>query len=209
MENPINIIIPENLENCSLPSPELLKYYNGLSNREIWLEGEVGEYTTEIIKQIIEWNREDIRIEPEKRKPIILYIYSFGGDLDVCYSLIDTINCSLTPVYGVNLGRCCSAAAYIFISCHKRFMTKKATCLFHKGSASLAGTADQMEAQMKDYQDQIKGLTQLMKDFTKFTEEEIRQNLSTEWYVKTEEALEKGVCDRCLTTLDELWENEN
>ena len=119
MDN-ITLQIPQPLENMNLPNPELLTYYSDLEKRIIWLEEEVNECTLEFVRKIIEWNREDEMngLEPKDRKPIKIFFFSPGGDLDVNYALIDTIRLSKTPVYGINIGRCCSAAAYIYLSCH-------------------------------------------------------------------------------------------
>ena len=51
--------IPQPLENMTLPNPELLTYYSDLDKRIFWLEDEVNEQTLEIIRKILEWNRED------------------------------------------------------------------------------------------------------------------------------------------------------
>lgn len=43
-----------------------------------------------------------------------------------------------------------------------------------------------------------------MLQHTKYTKEEIENNITGEWYIRAEEALEKGVCDGIVTDLDEL-----
>ena len=92
MDN-ITLQIPQPLENMNLPNPELLTYYSDLEKRIIWLEEEVTECTLEFVRKIIEWNREDEMngLEPKDRKPIKIFFFSPGGDLDVNYALIDTI----------------------------------------------------------------------------------------------------------------------
>jgi ATP-dependent protease ClpP protease subunit len=37
---------------------------------------------------------------------------------------------------------------------------------------------------------------------TKYTEEEIAENIQTDWYIRTEEALEKGIVDEIITDID-------
>ena len=205
MDN-ITLHIPQPLENMNLPNPELLTYYSDLEKRIIWLEEEVTECTLEFVRKIIEWNREDEMngLEPKDRKPIKIFFFSPGGDLDVNYALIDTIRLSKTPVYGINIGRCCSAAAYIYLSCHHRYMMNHSYFVFHQGSSQLSGNYNEVVAIMNDYQGQVAELSNLMKERTLYTEEEIMDNIVTEWYVRKEEALEKGVCHEIINDISIL-----
>ena len=205
MDN-ITLQIPQPLENMNLPNPELLTYYSDLEKRIIWLEEEVTECTLEFVRKIIEWNREDEinGLEPKDRKPIKIFFFSPGGDLDVNYALIDTIRLSKTPVYGINIGRCCSAAAYIYLSCHHRYMMNHSYFVFHQGSSQLSGSYNEVVAIMNDYQGQVAELSNLMKERTLYTEEEIMDNIVTEWYVRKEEALEKGVCHEIINDISVL-----
>ena len=202
----ITLNIPQPLENMNLPNPELLTYYSDLEKRIIWLEEEVTENTLEFVRKIIEWNREDEinGLEPKDRKPIKIFFFSPGGDLDVNYALIDTIRLSKTPVYGINIGRCCSAAAYIYLSCHHRYMMNHSYFVFHQGSSQLSGSYNEVVAIMNDYQGQVAELSNLMKERTLYTEEEIMDNIVTEWYVRKEEALEKGVCHEIINDISVL-----
>lgn len=186
--------IPQEVANLALPDPELLTFYKDLDKRIFWLEDEVSTHTLEIIRKILEWNREDEDKPIEERKPIKLFFFSPGGDLDVNYALIDTIKMSKTPIYGINVGRCCSAAAYIYLSCHKRFMLPNAYFVFHQGSGHFSGSYAEIISQIQDYQEQVNELSNFMKEMTSFTEEEISENIVTEWYIRKDEALEKGVC---------------
>jgi ATP-dependent Clp protease protease subunit len=192
------------VENLSLPNPELLTFYKDLEKRNFWLEDEVGEHTLEIIRKIIEWNREDEGKEISERAPIKIFFFSPGGDLDVNYALIDTIRMSKTPVYGINVGRCCSAAAYIYLSCHKRYMLPHSYFVFHQGSGHFQGSYAEIVCQMEDYQGQVDELAKFMKDRTLYSEEEITENIVTEWYVRKDQALEKGVCHEVVEDISVL-----
>lgn len=189
-----------------LPTGNSYEYFLGLKNREIWIDTniEVDEGITSVIKQIIRWNREDLGKSVKIRKPIIIYCFSFGGELDLCNAIIDTIRASKTPVYCVNAGRCMSAAAYIYISGHKRFTFKHSNFLFHQGSGSLDGNYAEISSQMEDYKKKVENLTDLMRKYTKYSEEEINKNITTEWYVSSEEALNNGVCDKIIDNIEEI-----
>ena len=200
----LEIMIPNNMENLQLPSPELLSYYQDLDKRIIWLDDEVNEFTLDIAKKIIYWNREDQGKKIEKRKPIKILFFSPGGALDVNNTLIDIISLSETPIWGINMGRCCSAAAYIFLSCHKRFMLPKSYFLYHQGSGAFSGTYGEVCAQIEDYQNSISELMDFMLSHTKYTQEELSEKIIGEWFIYPQEAIEKGVCDEIISSIHTL-----
>lgn len=185
------ISIPKSVENLQLPDPELLSYYQDLEHRIIWLNTEVDETCLEIIKLILKWNQEDVDVE--NPQPIKLFFFSPGGDLDVNNALIDTIQLSKTPIWGINIGRCYSAAAYIFLACHKRFCLPSAQLLLHQGSSNFSGTYQEVLPQVMAYQESIERLAQFVAARTNYTEDEIAENITSDWYITVEEGLEKGV----------------
>ena len=203
MEN-ITINLPSNVENMALPDPSLLNQYQEYEDRIIWLDNTIEGDTIEIGKKILRWNMEDRHKKPKKRKPIILMIFSYGGDLDVCNSLIDIIEGSDTPIYGVNMGIAASAACFIFLSCHKRFMLPRSSFLIHRGRGGYEGTYEQVLAQIMDYQNSIELIVNLVKEKTKYSEKEIEEKIATEWYIRQEEALKYGVTDYVVKNLNDV-----
>ena len=170
MEETLIINVPEEA-NLQLPAPELLCYYKQLENREYWLEDEIDEDTLTLAKLILQWNKEDEGLEIQARKPIKIFFNSPGGALDVAYSLYDIIRMSKTPIIGINIGFCASAAAYIFIACHQRKMTKHSYFIFHQGSISgLNGEYKQIVASIEDYQSQVEELSALIRERTLYSE---------------------------------------
>lgn len=200
----LTLLLPKHLENMQLPAPELYNYYSDLEERIFWLDDEISTYSLEMAKQILMWNREDKDIPIEERQPIRLVFFSPGGDLDASNALIDVIKLSKTPIWGFNVGQCASGAAFIYLACHKRFMTKKAYFLFHQGSGSFSGTFQEVCSQLESYQIQIQELTQFMIDHTNYTTEEVEDNIIGEWFVYATEALEKGVCDEIMNDVSNL-----
>ncbi len=202
----IPIIMPEGLENLQLPAPELITFYTDLANRIYWIAEEIDEYSLEIIRKIIEWNREDMGIPISQRQPIKLLFFTPGGSLDVNNSLIDAIELSQTPIYGYNMGMCCSAGAFIYLSCHKRFMLPRSYFLFHQGSAEhMSGTYAQICSQMMDYQTKIEELMVFIGEHTTFPKDLLEQRIAGEWYVYKDEAVQYGVCDKVVEKLDEIF----
>jgi ATP-dependent Clp protease, protease subunit len=200
----LGIIIPRGVENLQLPDDSLLNFYEGLEHRVFWINDEINVYSLNLIHYIMKWNQEDLGIPVEKRKPIKLLFFSPGGDIDANYAIIDTIKLSKTPIVGVNIGQCASAAAFIFLSCHQRYMLSHSYFLFHQGSGQLSGTFAEIYAQMEDYQAQVEELASFMAKHTLYTEEEIAEKIVNEWYIRKDEAIEKGVCQKVIDNIDEL-----
>lgn len=201
----IHVAIPKEAENLTLPSPELITFYRNLENRVLWLNSDVDEYWLEFSRKIIEWNREDKGLSPEQRKPIKLMFFSYGGSLDVNNALIDTIKLSTTPIYGVNVGQACSAGCFIYLACHKRFAFPNATFLIHQGEGNgFSGTYAQVVAAVMEYQRKVEELERYLRENTEIPDDILSENITTEWFLSADEALDYKVCDKIVTSLDEI-----
>lgn len=205
MSNELNITLPKNIENLQLPSPELVTYYRNLENRVLWLDSEIDDYWLEFSRKIIEWNREDKDIPIDQRKPIRLMFFSYGGSLDVNNTLIDTIKLSKTPVYGINVGQACSAGCFIYLACHKRFAFPNATFLVHQGSTEgISGTYNEVVSYIMEYQRKIGELIVYLKENTKIPDDILEEKIDTEWFISAKEAVQYGMCEKIIESLDEV-----
>lgn len=204
MDQSNNIVVIPNGANQQLPDDSLLNFYENIEERIFWISDEINIYSLNLIHYILKWNREDAEIPVEQRKPIKLLFFSPGGEIVVNYAIIDVIKLSKTPIIGINIGECASAAAYIFLSCHERYMLPHSYFLFHQGSGVLGGTYAEICAQMEDYAKQVTELADFMMKHTNYSEEEIEEKIVNEWYIRKDEAVEKGVCDRVITDISSL-----
>ena len=171
-------------------------YLKDLKRRKLFLNTDVEQLSVgEIVKHIMQYNKEDIGIEPDKRTPIILYVSSKGGEVDSGFELIDVIMASKTPVFTVNLGYQYSMGFLIGLAGTKRFAMRNAKFLMHDGSNfvynSGAKAQDQMEFQRR-VEDRIK---QYILSRSKITSKEYDSKLRVEWYLFADEAKDKGFCD--------------
>lgn len=198
------VSIPKELENIKLPSPELMAYYEDYNDRKIYITCDIDESLFEVVRQIMNYNREDKNKPVEERKKIYVYIYSYGGDLTAAYSLINTIMCSQTPVVTVNLGNAMSAGALIFLAGQERYTHKFGTVLLHSGSGGTGGTFEQVEAQMDNY----KKLVSIMKDYvlerTKIDAKLFAKNSKKDWYIAADECINLGIATKIIDNLDEI-----
>ena len=189
--------------NWQLADPSLVNFYSDLENRTYWLNDEINNYTFDLVQYIIRWNREDKDIPADQRKPIRIIIDCPGGQLSVSETVSSIIKMSKTPIYGIALGCVASGASVIYLSCHKKFALPNSVFVLHKGSCSgVSGTYDEIVAFARDYEKQIETLIDFYIANTKYTEEEIEENIQTDWYIRTEEALQKGIVDELITDID-------
>jgi ATP-dependent Clp protease protease subunit len=189
--------------NLQLADPSLVNFYSDIQNRVYWLNDEINNYTYDLVQYIIRWNREDKDIPPEDRKPIKIIVDCGGGYLSVSETISNIIKMSKTPIYGIALGQVASGASVVYLSCHLRFALPNSVFVLHKGSCSgVSGTYDEIVAFAKDYEKQIETLISFYIENTNYTEEEIVENIQTDWYIRIEEALEKGIVDEVITSID-------
>lgn len=204
METPMQVIIPNNLENLQLPSPELLTYYRNLEDRVIWIDYGVDESILEISKLIMHFNKEDKDVPVEQRKPIKLLLYSYGGDGQACFSLLDVIALSKTPVYTINMGVAMSAGLLILLAGHKRFCLKNSTALAHSGSGGASGTFEQTEAQMKDYKRFVDTMRNYIIEQTNIDTKTLNKYKNKEWYLYSEDQVKYGIVNKIIDDIDEI-----
>lgn len=199
------VAIPESVENMQLPNPDLLTYYKDERNRVLWVEGEINDGLFELSKMILGYNREDIGIPVEQRKPIKIFINSPGGDLDSTLAFIGLMNISKTPIWTIDACWAYSAAGLILMAGHKRYALPNTECLIHSGSGQLGGSYEQTAEQMKNY----KYLVDKMRDFilsrTKIDQKLFKKQSSKDWYIYTDEMLNLGIVDEIVTDLDILF----
>jgi ATP-dependent Clp protease protease subunit len=204
MDELMNVLIPNQLENLQLPSPELLTYYRNLEDRVIWIDYGVDESILEVSKLIMHFNKEDKGIPVEERKPIKLLLYSYGGDGQACFSLLDIIGISKTPVYTYNMGVAMSAGLLILLAGHKRFCLKNSTALAHSGSGGACGTYEQTEAQMKDYQRFVQTMRDYILERTNIDTKTFNKYKNKEWYLYSEDQVKYHVVDKIVDDILEI-----
>ena len=189
--------------NLSLADPSLVNFYEDIKNRIYWLTGEIGEETLDLVQYIARWNREDKGIAPEDRQPIRIIIDCGGGSLSVSETLSNIIKMSKTPVCSIALGFVASGASVVHLSCHKKYALPNTVFVLHKGSCNgVSGTYDEIVSFARDYEKQIEMLMDFYIENTKYTEEEIEENIQSDWYIRMDEAIEKGLVDGMITSID-------
>jgi ATP-dependent Clp protease protease subunit len=171
-------------------------YFKDLKNRRLTLNDDIDQSTVhEIVRHILQYNRDDMNLRVEDRKPIILYVCSNGGEMDSGFELIDVIKNSLTPVYTVNLGYQYSMGFLIGLAGHKRFATKNAKYLIHDGSSFIYGSSTKVEDQVEFNKSVNYRVKEYILANSTMKEEDYDKNLRREWYMFAQEAKSMGLTD--------------
>ena len=200
----LNVVIPSELENLKLPSPELINYYRDWENRHIYIDFDIDESLIEVSKQIMFYNRVDRDTPLENREPIYLYIYSYGGDLSAVYSTIAICEASITPIITVNMGVAMSAGLLLLLAGHKRYCLKRSQALAHRGSAGISGTFEQIEENQKSYKKMVDDMKNYILSKTYIDEKLFNKNKSKDWYITDEEQVKYGVVNKIVENINEI-----
>lgn len=171
-------------------------------NREIFIGG-VDEQLAESVDTLIRfWNKVDDEsgIEPEDRKPIKMYINSWGGSLVGAYTIINSMELSKTPIWTINIGAAYSAGFFIFITGSKRFAYPLSSFLYHEGSTGSDGFEDahKFRNRAEFYTKQLEQLKRHVLTYTAITEEKYQTIIKDDFWLTARDALELNVCDQVM-----------
>ena len=198
--------VPAEIVDTRLPDSYMLKYYQDLSQRTIWVNEEItGDLTNELTHYIIKWNREDKDIPEMDRKPIKLLFDSPGGDLDAQAAICSMIELSKTPIIGIAIGMVASAASLIYLTCHVRLALKSSYFILHKGSATLSGDFENIMNSIDDYKKEVEKMVKVVVNHSNYTPEEVEEHMKKDWYVRAQEALDKGLVDEIISDITAMF----
>lgn len=195
----------------SLPEPPVYQYYADAAKRVFWLEGDIDDRASHIIKNIISINCEDTGLPCQERAPIRLMINTCGGDLDMTMALADAVELSDTPVICVNAGKALSGGFIVFLAGHRRLTLPHARFLYHDGSGVQGGTFAGMRQQMRVWEDEVRQMRDFVCQRSRITPQMLNRKVGSisgglggDWYITANEALRLGVADSIVVSLDEL-----
>lgn len=173
-----------------------LFHLKNLKQRKLFLEENIMPlFVDDIVRYILQFNREDVDIPVEERQPILLYLTSNGGSVTSGFKLIDAILNSKTPVYTINFGQQYSMGFLIGLAGHKRFASKNATFLMHDGQNFVWDSSLKVQDQVEFQKRVNKRVREYVLERSNISEKEYDSKVRIEWYLFAEEAKEKGFVD--------------
>ena len=198
----IQVDLPQNLENMTLPAPEMVNFWRLSENRIFYIDFEIDEAVMEIEKAIIAINIADKGIPAEERKPIKIFINTPGGLLAETFSLCSTIMLSKTKVITVNVGEAYSAGCLILLAGHERYTFPYGKAMIHTGSGGIQGTYEQTEQAQKIYKKQIDEMGAYILERSQMDDKVYKRNKAKDWYLDAEEQIKYGIVSEIITDLD-------
>ncbi len=172
--------------------------------RDLLLCGDIFEGTVEnAISQILEINADDdekaAAYKEFERRPIRLFINSYGGSVYDGLALVDVIRQSRTPVHTIAVGACMSMALWVWLSGQERLVGESATLMFHDLSTVAFGKTEGIKQELKETIRLQEMLVSEIVSKSDVKEETLRDYITrkAEWFISAKEALELKLADRC------------
>lgn len=165
------------------------------NNRRIFLLSDIeDEHINKIIKGIYLLDAQD------DKKPIELYVSSFGGDIYEMFALYDVLNTTTCPIHTVAIGKCMSAAPLIVAAGKKgfRYTMPNTQWMIHQPSIDLGfDRQDHIKMDLHHCESLKSNWTDLLQKHSKLSKQEWLRfmNKSGDQYFSADEAIEKGLVD--------------
>lgn len=202
MDELMNFIIPSG-KDFTLVDPYEYTYWKLRKDRVFTITDEVGDDCVELAKAIVQLNIEEASIPRENLKPIQIWIHTPGGDLDAALALCDVIEASRIPVITVCLGMAMSAGFLILLAGHSKYVFAHNQLLIHSGSASFAGTAEQMASFQENYKKMLDMMKKYILEHTTIEERTFNKYKNRDWYVNSEDVEKYGIA-KVIKSFDEI-----
>lgn len=191
-----------------IPTPEEYTYWKSRENRTFFIDYEFDDSynLVELSKIIIQMNMDERNVPKEQLRPIYIWIYSYGGDVDQAMAFCDICETSRIPIITIGMGVTMSAGFYILLSGHKRYALKHCQILVHSGSAGFQGTAEQIEEFQKNYKRQLAKIKDFILERTNIDEKTFNKNRIKDWYLTSEELIDLKVVDQLIGSFEDILE---
>lgn len=187
-----------------LPKPDEMLYWELKEQRTYWIDYEIDDayLLITLAKEIIRINNEEAGITTPE--PIILYIHSYGGDLDQAQFFCDLVESSRVPIITVATGAAMSAGLLIFLSGKRRYAFRHSSLLIHQGSASFSGTAEEIDSAQKSYKRKLEKMKRYILSRTSINEKLFEKNKTKDWYVSGDELISLGIADKIIENFGDI-----
>jgi len=154
-----------------------------------------------IINKIFEINMDDDKKEEMykdwERRPIRLFINTFGGGVYSGLALVDVIKQSKTPVHTICIGSCMSMGLWIWLAGSKRLVGENATLMFHDLSTFAADKTEGIIQELAEMKRLQKVLIETILDNSSIKRETLKDYVvrKAEWYIPAKDAIKLSLAD--------------
>ncbi|AKO91921.1 hypothetical protein BEH_07290 [Priestia filamentosa] len=178
-------------------------YLEDLKERKIILNDGVDYLLYEpVAMQIERFNTEDEKanIPVEERKPIKIYINSYGGVVYDGFGICSAIERSKTKVIGICDGYVMSMGFLIFSVCHERLAGKYSNFMYHEVSSGGVGKNTEIEEITKENKRLQKMYDNILLEKTNLKKAQLDKvkRGKLDWFFGVEDAVKHGIVDKVL-----------
>ncbi len=196
-----NQLIPIVVEQTSRGERSYDIYSRLLKERIIFLGTAIDDYVSNlVIAQLLFLASED----PDK--DIYLYINSPGGSVTAGLAIYDTMQFVKPDISTICMGMAASMAQILLSAGAegKRFSLPNSRIMMHQPSGGTQGQSVDIEIYTKEMIRTRENLYEIIAKHTKKTAEQIHKDADRDNYMTAQEALEYGIIDKILTSVNEI-----
>ncbi len=144
------------------------------------------------------------------KKPIIIHMNNLGGSWDHGMAIYDAIRASSSHIYGICWGQAMSMGSIITQACDTRIVAPHCTFMIHDGFDTINGTCKSVEAWAK-HSTKLRQrmyeiyLSRMKSAKSRINIKKIEELCSHDTIFTAEEAVEQGLADWVLETMDDPY----
>lgn len=172
-----------------------------LETRSVLLFGPIEPKSTQkIITQLLVLN------QMSSKDPIRVYINSPGGHADDGFAIYDMMKFIEAPVYTICCGLAASAATIVMVGGEKghRYVLNNSRVMLHQPSSGAQGTASDIKVTATEILRLREQGNELYAKETGHDLEKVRDDLSRDFWLPAEKAVEYGLADKIVTSESEI-----
>jgi len=130
--------------------------------------------------------------------PLRLHINSYGGSLLDCFSTVDYIRNSKTPIHTIIEGSAASAATIISVVGHRRYIHKHSYMLIHQLSTGLWGKYEELVDDFKNSTAFMEQIQNIYRTHTKIPTKTLKEILKRDLWFDSATCLKYGLVDEII-----------
>jgi len=123
---------------------------------------------------------------------INVHINSYGGDVFEGLAIYNTLRGSGKHITTICAGCACSAASVVFMAGTERIMPRASMLMIHNAWTVAVGNSDELHKQADDLETITQASVEVYKQAASISEEEIKELMDNETWIKPEQAMEWG-----------------
>lgn len=154
------------------------------------------------IQRINEYDaKQEEKYKKYDRKPIKLYIDSYGGEVYSGLALVNLMTSSKTPIHTYCYSKAMSMGAMIFIAGHKRYIHKNATIMIHQLLSGAFGELKNIEERVESLDELNSILFKIIRKRTNVSKKKLKEikNLKRDWFIIGKKNIKLGIATDLIT----------